>query len=244
MDIEDASPTGAGEDNLQPRFAKLRRFISDNSFSLEELRYLRILLFEHRVDIVGELPIELVIQVAEFLDLSDLAACSAVSRRWREVFLSSPVLSALMNIFYPSFAHRSREIQATQKESLEALRRVKRARDGQDGFHFSKRFEWEHESYFKLDPEYHNNHEDIPATYAQYNLDNDDPEPDGVSASGALYSNGKIAWRPKRHIIVVDSFLSRTRKIFSVPAGSLVSPELRLVAMGDQLVVGSIDRLV
>ncbi|XXG96930.1 hypothetical protein Hte_003221 [Hypoxylon texense] len=237
--MEDVSPTGIGEDaDLQPRFGKLRRFISDNSFSRQELRYLKLLIAEPRIDIIDELPIELVIQVAEFLNLSDFAACSAVSRRWREVFLSGPVLGAVTNIFCPSFAHRSRAAPATQEEHLEALRRIERSQCAMNTFHFSKYFEWSSESYFRLDPEYHNNNQDISATYAQYNLG------DSVEAPGALYSSGKIAWRPKRHVIVVDSFWSRTRKIFSVPAGSLISPELRLVAMGDQLVVGSIDRLV
>ncbi|KAI1781253.1 hypothetical protein F4818DRAFT_33532 [Hypoxylon cercidicola] len=244
MDVEDASPTGVREDvDLQPRFTKLRQFVSGNSFSAQELRYLKILLSEHGIDVVGELPIELVIHVAELLDLSDFTACLAVSRRWREVFLSSPVLGALVNIFCPSFAHRSGSIQTTKDESVEALRRIKRARCAGSGpWHFSNNFQLQDESYFKLDPEYHNNHQEVSATYAQYNLENNGPEPLPSLALGTLYSSGKVAWQPKPLVVVVDSFWSRTRKIFSVPAGSLISSELGLLTMGNQLVVGSMDR--
>ncbi|KAI0181228.1 hypothetical protein GGR52DRAFT_577803 [Hypoxylon sp. FL1284] len=248
MDIEqDTVREGIGQHvGFQPRFAKLRQFISDNSFSHEELRYLRILLSAHRIDIIGELPIELVVQIAERLSISDFAACSAVSRRWREAFLSSPVLAALTNKFCPSFAHRPgrAEAEATQEENLEALRRIERSRCANGHWHFATDFEWEHESYFKLDPEYHNSHEDAAATYARYNTEDNDPRPNRMSPLGALYSSGKIAWRPKRRVVAVDSFWSRTRKIFSVPNGPLVSSELRLMAMGNELVVGSMDRLI
>lgn len=230
-------------ENLRARFTQLRQFISDSSFSREEVRYLRILLSKNRLDIINELPIELVVQIAESLDLSDFAVCTAVSRQRREVFHSSPIISHFVNRFCPSLAHRSRGIQASQEEGLEVLLKIGRARHGVNVY-VSKAFLWKYESIFQLDPEYHINHQDVTATYAQYNVDGDDPNPDGVSSLGALYSTGKIAWRPKRHIVVVDSFWSRTRKIFSAPAGPLVAPELRLLAMGNHLIVGAMDRLL
>ncbi|KAI1767027.1 hypothetical protein GGR53DRAFT_518643 [Hypoxylon sp. FL1150] len=229
--------------DYETRLTQLRQFISNSSLSREEVRYLRILLSESRLDIVGELPTELVIQVAKSLDLSDFAACTAVSRRWRELFLSSPVIGHFVNRFCPSFAYRSGGIEATPEEGLETLRKVERARR-RLCINAAKYFQWKHESDFQLDPEYHPNHKDVSATYAQYDIDGDDPEPDLSCLTGATYSSGKVAWRPKRHIIVVDSFWSRTRKIFSAPTGSVVSPELKLLTMGNQLVVGSLDHLL
>ncbi|KAI5864364.1 hypothetical protein GGS23DRAFT_595996 [Durotheca rogersii] len=233
--------TGRGFDR-NARLAQLRQFICNASLTTEERRYLKILLSGSGVDIIGELPIELVKQIAGLLDLPHFVTCLAVSRRWRDKFLSNSVLGDVVTKFCPSWERRaSGDVRGGICAPLEALHRIGRARWECFQASLVKPFSWEHESYFKLDPTYHGNDEDVSAAYARFNQS---PVEDLGSTAcwNALYANGKIAWRAKTHTIVVDCLWSRTRKIFEVPRGPLHSPLVLLRALGNRLAVCVLDR--
>lgn len=226
------------------RFAQLRQLVAGGSLTSEEHRYLKILLSKTNIDIISELPIEIVGQITDFLDLHQYVACLAVSRRWRDKFLSTPVIRAVVNRFCPSLRPVSGDTQDSPEDSLRVLHKVGRVRWACVQSSFAKPFSWEHESFFKLDPVYHGSNADTSTAYAQFGRHHDDPEPNSLAYWDALYSNGKIAWLAKRRIVVVDSLWSRTRKVFNVPTGPLVGPALQLLALGNRLIVGSMDRLL
>ncbi|KAI1444330.1 hypothetical protein F5Y02DRAFT_180055 [Annulohypoxylon stygium] len=230
----------------QARLAQLRQIILGNSLTKEEQRYLKILLAGASTDIIGELPVELVKQIAELLDLRDFVTCLAVSRRWRGKFLSTSIINAITDEECPSLRQIPIDKPLDSNECLKALHKIGRMR--QLGFeaYFEKPFSWQDEAYFKLDPEYHGNHQNTSAVYAQFDS-RSDHEPEffpNHQHHQPLYCNGRIAWCPWARIIVIDNLWSRTRKIFTPPNGPLVHPECDLRALGDKLVIVSMDRVL
>ncbi|KAI1139966.1 hypothetical protein F5Y05DRAFT_337381 [Hypoxylon sp. FL0543] len=234
----------AGHMSFQPRLVQLRQFASASSLTGEELRYVKLLLSRVHIDIIGELPIELLRQIAGFLDLHHFAACLAVSRRWRNKFLSASVIRAVLDKFCSSLGQVDSSTQISPGECLEALHRIGRLRWKCFQSSLTKEYTWKEESYFRPDPDYHGNYEDISTVYAQFSRQDQDPRPNRGAYKTAMYSNGKIAWRAKPHVVVVDDLWLRTRKIFDVPTGLLVGPTIQLLALGNRLVVGAVDRLL
>ncbi|KAI8957935.1 hypothetical protein F5Y11DRAFT_337874 [Daldinia sp. FL1419] len=221
------------------RLAKLRLFISGGLLTRDEQRYIKVLLSDVKADIIDELPIEIVRLIVQLLDLPDFVSCLAVSRRWREKLLSLPVIGLVAEELCPSLAH-SRD-QVTADSYLNALHRIGRLRWKSCYSVLVKDFSWKYESYFKLDPTHHSNHNEPSTVYAQFSHD-DNPEPDYNAYRTALYCHGKIAWIAKSRIVVVDDLWTRTRKIFTIPTGALIGPTLELLALGDRLVVGAVNR--
>ncbi|KAI1408125.1 hypothetical protein F5Y13DRAFT_113280 [Hypoxylon sp. FL1857] len=240
-------PLSKAEENMsgQARLPQLRQFVFDSSLTRDELRYMKILLSRVHIDIIGELPIELVRRIAQLLDLDHFVACLAVSRRWRDKFLSAPVICAVLNKF-SSLGQAAGSTQISPDECLKALHRIGRARWNFSQSSLRKEYSWVHEAYFIPDPDYHGDYEDMSIVYAQFSRpgDPDRNNPNPYASEFAMYSNGKIAWLARPHIVVVDNLWSRTRKIFNVPAGPLIGPVLELLALGDRLVVSAIDRLL
>ncbi|KAI0843549.1 hypothetical protein F5Y06DRAFT_284025 [Hypoxylon sp. FL0890] len=230
----------AGHVNYQARLSPLRQFVFDSSLTSEELRYVKILLSRVHIDIIDELPIELVRQIAELLDLHHFAACLAVSKRWRNKFLSISVIRAVLNNFCSSLEQVTNPTQISPDGCLKALHRIGRLRSRCFQSSLTKQLAWEHESYFKPDPDYHGNYEDVSTVYAQFCRHNQNPE----FWTNPMYSNGKIVWCPKPHIVVVDNLWSRTRKIFNMPTGPLIGPALHTLALGNRLVVGFMDHIL
>ncbi|KAL7624241.1 hypothetical protein AAE478_005800 [Parahypoxylon ruwenzoriense] len=239
----EAFPLIKSEGDIDPhaRLAQLHRLISGGFLSIAEHRYLKILLSRYTIDVISELPIELVEKIALLLDLRDFVACLAVSRQWRDKLLSDSVLGAVVNKSRPSLVRASGDIQVTKHECLQNLHMIGRARWSCFQTSLAKPFTWEHESYFRLDPSYHGNHEDTLAVYAQFSriFSTDTSE---QAYWNALYAHGKIAWRPKCYTVVVDCLWSKTRKIFEVPNGHLISPFVLVRALGDRLLVCVLDR--
>ncbi|KAI1206220.1 uncharacterized protein F4807DRAFT_241622 [Annulohypoxylon truncatum] len=241
MDSKHPHLEKAGDVDRQTRLAQLRQFVMDGSLTNEEHRYVKILLSRVNIDIISELPIELVAQIADFLGLRDFVTCLAVSRRWRGKFLS--IINAVTDELCPSLRHISMGTPLDPNECLKTLHRIGRLHRHFFESSLEKSFSWQNESYFKLDPEYHGRHKDMSAAYAQFDCQ-PDLEPDSSAYENALYSHGRIAWQPWPRIIVVDNLWSRTRKVFTSPKGPLVHPECKLQALGDRLVIASMDRLL
>ncbi|KAI2467785.1 hypothetical protein F4781DRAFT_423086 [Annulohypoxylon bovei var. microspora] len=244
MDSKDL-PLGRVEEEVdcQARLAQLRQFVLGGSLTDEELRYVKALLSRVNIDIIGELPIELVKQITKLLDLRDFVTCLAVSRRWRDKLLSTHIINAITNKLCPSLGQISIGTSLDPKECLKVLRKIGRLRSTFFESSLEKPFSWQYESYFKLDPEYHGHHEDMSAAYAQFGYQSG-PEPSNRAFLSALYSNGRLAWLPKSRIIAIDNLWSRTRKVFIAPNGPLVSPVCQLQALGDRLLIVSMDRLL
>lgn len=232
-----------GDITRQARFEQLRQVVLGGSLTNEEQRYMKILLAGINVDIIGELPIELVGHIAELLDLHHFITCLRVSRRWRDKLLSVPVVTAVMDKYCPSL-RQVRDDQVDSEQYLKILHKIGRSRWACFRSTLAKPFSWKNESYFRLDPTYQNEHEDMRMAYERFAGPSDEPDPDGLTHLSALYSHGKIAWLAKQRIVVVDDLLSRTRKLFKVSTGPLVSPTLQLLAFGNKLVVGAMDRLL
>lgn len=245
MSSED-DPLVGGEEHAehQTRLSQLRQIVLGSSLTEKELRYLKILLSSVHVDIISELPIELVRLIVELFDMKDFFKCLAVSRRWRDKLLSDSIMDVVVDTFYPSLRRKSGDIKLTKDYELVALCKIGRRRYGDICGTLQRLFRWKSESFFKLDPNYHGSHEDPSSVYTHFGLDNEDSDLDSEAWRTALYSDGKIAWRAKPHTVIVDDLLSRTRKIFNIPTGPLISATLQMLALGNQLVVGAMDHLL
>ncbi|KAI0882603.1 uncharacterized protein GGS22DRAFT_181123 [Annulohypoxylon maeteangense] len=241
MDSKDLPLDVVGDIDYYSRLSKIRQFVSGNPLAKEEYRFMKILLSSVNVDIISELPIELVLQIADFLPLRDFVTCLAVSKPWRAKFLSISVLNNATYMFCPSVHQASRDTPLDPKECLNALHKIGRMPGRYFQSSLEKPFSWKYESYFKLDPDFHSHYEDMSAAYAQFGRQFD-REPDSFTCRDALYSNGRIAWRPWPRIICVDNLWSRTRRVFTTPYGPLVHRRYELRALGDRLVVASMDR--
>ncbi|KAI0130773.1 hypothetical protein F4814DRAFT_142587 [Daldinia grandis] len=234
--------TAGGDADLPERLIKLRLLLSDGSLTNQECRYMKILLSTINVDAIKEFPVEIVAQIAQHLDLHEFVRCLAVSKYWRGKFLSLAIISDTIRRYCPSLEF-SRNSEGVNK-CLNTLHRMGRLRWQSGQAYLRKEFFWEHESYFKLDPIYHSNHDTTSAVYSQFGHYPDDPKPDGQAYQSALYSRGKIAWRSKPRIVVVDNLWLRTRKIFTMPTGALVGVSLQIIALGNRLVVGTMSRIL
>ncbi|KAI1646559.1 uncharacterized protein F4817DRAFT_143489 [Daldinia loculata] len=234
--------TAGGDVDLLERLTKLRLLFSSGSLTNQEHRYIKILLSKVNVDLIGELPVEIVGQIAQLLDLHEFVCCLAISRRWRGKFLSPSIIGAIANKYCPSLKHSGNPVNLDN--CLNALHRIGRLRWKSWQARLTKEFSWEHESYFKLDPVYHGDHDDTSTVYAQFGHYDNDPEPDDQAYSTALYSRGKIAWLAKPRIVVVDNLWARTRKIFTMPTGALAGLTLQILALGNRLVVGTMNRIL
>ncbi|KAI1801448.1 hypothetical protein F4811DRAFT_534477 [Daldinia bambusicola] len=243
MDSTHLSFGAAGEhDDPLKRLTRLRLFFSSGTLTREECRYIKILLSNINVDLIGDLPLEIVKQIALLLELHEFMLCLTISRRWRSKLLSPAILHAVTDRFCPSLTHSINKYDS--EIYLDALYKRRRARWGYSQSSLSKEFCWEHESYFKLDPVYYGSNHNVSTVYAQFGRHGNDPEIYDQSYSSALYSHGKIAWRAKPHVVVVDNLWNRTRKIFGISAGALVRSQLQILALGDRLVVGAMNRSI
>ncbi|KAI0852009.1 hypothetical protein F5Y00DRAFT_228399 [Daldinia vernicosa] len=234
--------TAGGDVDLLERLTKLRLLFSNGSFTSQEYRYIKILLSNVNVDIIGELPVEIVSQIAQLLDLHGFVCCLGISRRWRGKFLSPSIISTITNKYCPSLTYSGNPV--SPDNSLSALHRIGRLRWHSWQDYLKKEFSWEHESYFKLDPVYHGDHDNTSIVYAQFGHYDNDPRPNAEAYSSALYSRGRIAWLAKPRIVVVDNLWVRTRKIFTMPTGALAGLTLEILALGDRLVVGTMHRIL
>ncbi|KAH9990542.1 hypothetical protein F4779DRAFT_623793 [Xylariaceae sp. FL0662B] len=222
------------------RIKQIRSFILDLSPSPQEVRYLKNLLSGFKVDIIGELPVEIVRQIAELLELRHYVTCLAVSKSWRNKFLSEPVIGAMVNRYCPFLDQSSDRAKGTQDDRLKELRRIGCANWGKPVW--VRDYFWvDEQPHFNVEEEYHGNDEDIGSLFSQSAGEEIYDGPDG---SDALYSCSKIAWCPKDRVVEVMSLWSRRAKFFTTPNGPIAGPRLKLLALGNTLVVGAISHLL
>ncbi|KAI1427513.1 hypothetical protein F5Y12DRAFT_736992 [Xylaria sp. FL1777] len=233
-----------------PRFAQLRQLIyGHDRLSREEIRYLKHLI-SNSTDLIGELPLEIVVLVALELEAEEFLNCLHVSKVWRERFLSDPIRAAYAKSHWPALI----DVAVNRSSFLRALSKIARQQcvNGPRPYKFVA---WDKKAHsvelssrcdrIQLDPIFHNLSSNVPDAYTQYDMD----EMDGMDEPyrkipTALYSSGKVAWHLCSCVIVIDDLTLKTRKILTPPSGIMYGSLLKLQALGSRLVVGSIDRLL
>ncbi|KAI0136825.1 hypothetical protein BJ170DRAFT_32056 [Xylariales sp. AK1849] len=228
--------------DLQARKANLTALVNEAHLSTDEIRLVKDLLstVTFQKDIVGNLPIELVVSMTDYLDVKDILACLAVSKQWYATFTNDRVIFQLARRLFPSLlwekskaGNQYTDSQAGPLSSfLQAVR--KRARwltASARATMIEKRYRWDDEAYFSLDGQ---------QQYSQFVSPS--PRFFPVRRYRSVYAHGRIAWQPELHTIVVDSFHTRVRKILSAPGSRLLGAMLQLEALGDRLVVANVER--
>ncbi|KAI2625471.1 hypothetical protein GGS21DRAFT_530971 [Xylaria nigripes] len=221
-------------DHSTRTLAELRQLVfGDNPLTREEHRYMKTLLSCVHVDLIGELPLELVAFVAMHLELKDFVCCLRVSKTWRKLFLSDPVMTPYARQMWPALTNG----EVNQCNFLATLSKVGWASycfRGHAKQSHSEIVRWDARSHYKLDSEFHSRNDNLPHDYTEYY----GPRPSPV------YAFGKVAWSPYSYFMVVDDLRLKTRKVFTPPSGTMRGSSLELQALGSRLVVGTIDRLL
>ncbi|KAI0809727.1 hypothetical protein GGR55DRAFT_164123 [Xylaria sp. FL0064] len=235
--------------NPSARFSQLRDFVLRQGLSREEIRYLSILLSNTRPDIIGELPLEIIVLVTLQLSPREFARCLGVSKTWRERFLSQAVMAAYTKRYWPAMINGA----VNRRNFLEALsklgwgvRSVAHFGLTPDADHES--VAWDQTSHYQLDPIFHNQLGNLPEAYTQYRIQPWRQQPytslNDPTPPTAVYAFGKVACHLCGCVVVVDDLTSKTRKVLTPPRGMMNGSALKLHALGSRLVVASIDRLL
>ncbi|GAP85585.1 putative cyclin-like F-box [Rosellinia necatrix] len=220
------------------RLAELRRFIFiESGRTLEEFRYVKVLLSNIHTDLIGDLPLELVVSIAVELEPEEFASCLYVSKAWRRRFLSDPVITAYARDFWPAIidgpVDRATFLTILAKDVWAFYTHPPMMLPRPD------QVTWDNTAGYRFDPAFHNPTDEIIQIYNEFS------GPLIVNgASSPLYSSGKVAWRPLSWIVAVDDLREQTRKLFTPPSGLTHGNELVLRALGSKLVVGTINRLL
>ncbi|KAI0970907.1 hypothetical protein F4678DRAFT_435052 [Xylaria arbuscula] len=218
------------------RFAQLRQLVLDQSLTPEEIRYLKFLLPDTHPDPIIGLPVEIVVLVVLQLQLDEFACCLRVSKGWRERFLSHAVMAAYAKRRWPALIKGT----VNQSNFLSTLRKL-----GWADYTCNsqppepERVRWDKSAHYQLDPIFHDQSTNVPGAYRQYSSPGDagrDPH--------SLYSSGKLAWHLCSCVVVLDSLVSKTRKVLTPPSGTMYGSALQLQALGSRLAIASIDRLL
>lgn len=194
-----------------------------------------------RYDILGNLPLELVLRVLDHLRLRDIHTYVRVSRRWRHLSQSRVIVNHLHSKWLPFDAKGSG--QKSRDLSLTA----RKAYLGATG-----RFPWRltttyqvpwHEQEGAAPPRrqglHHNRHyRDVVC------MGNDAiPRANGHERGGFLYAHGVVAWPgtwPGGQNIYLHDLRRNSRRDFVVPAQSIMeSAWFKLMALGNRLVVAA-----
>lgn len=229
----------AGGPDPQARRAALISFVRGGLLNINEIRLLKELLstVELKKDVLPNLPVELVLLIAEFLDERDISSCLAVSSGWNRTFMGDRVVFSLADRLFPQLTWKNTQSENQDENSRTTLRLqfLKALRDrvhlmeravAEAPRQFDKNYLWDAETDFKL----------CGQDYAEY------PQPNLPINQKALYAYGRVAWQRETHTLVIDNLHDRSRKILSFPGGRLLGPEMKLTALGDRLVVATMDR--
>ncbi|KAI0555860.1 hypothetical protein F4679DRAFT_520083 [Xylaria curta] len=217
-----------------PRYSELRQLVfGGNGLTPEEARYLRFLLYDIHIDLISDLPLELVILVALGLELDDFHRCLRVSKAWRQRFLSDSVMLAYANHRWPAMI----EGVVTPSRFLEILLKLRRASPTYWIAEDKEVVRFDNTTHFTLDPVFHSQHSNVPDVYTRNSA-----EPN--FKLHPVYAFGKVAWHIPGCAIVIDDLRSKTRKVFTPPSGTMRGLSLKLRSLGSRLAIGTIDRLL
>lgn len=209
---------------------------------------------DFRTDIFGRLPMELRLEIAEYLDAADLFNFLNVSRTWREAWSHS----SMINLFMPGFLedHHRKDAMASSGQDVQALfykkcQRYSARCRGKYQYGLAEvlaRLPEGNRQYsdtnFAVDTEYHQrtNRWKSPTSWSELIS----PLADS-GFRNLLYYDGRVVWQPEfarsnNSLIIVDSLESQLRKEYTIPEAVIRGGEAKLMALGDKLVVASLDR--
>lgn len=206
---------------------------------------------QKRFDIVSTLPIELQLSLIDHLDVKDLFNCTLVCKGWRGLLLETvAVVNDLLSKRFPRLVRGSaREnsrllFQAIRHRYFRATGRFRTRLTmswgrAADGYHLPVRLECLNRGHTYMDRLACSATPDrLLSPWIQ--------PPRRASADTAWhYARGRFAWRPRAPLshIVVDDFRTGQRKLFTHPQNTFVTGlNIRLIALGDRLVVGASGR--
>lgn len=231
----------AGKPDPQARKVALVSFVKGGHLDVNELRLLKELLapVSLQKDIVTSLPVELVLLITDLLSERDIWSCLTVSHAWSATLMSDRVVFSLADQHFPQIAWKASK-RATQDGNARGDLRI------QFLHHLRKRMALMDSSVPGTPPMLHKDY--LWDSEAEFKLQgqaySDFPLPNLPSNQRAMYAHGRIAWQPETHTIVVDNLRNKKRTIHTYPRGKLWGPEMKLVALGDRLVVATIDRFI
>ena len=237
-----------GTPDINGRRAALSALLNTLNFS--DRRFVEDLLGDLRKnqDILKKLPTDLVLRIADFLTSpTDLFYLLSVSRGWNSLWSQDRVLRSMLRSNFPEDLDKANrrgiKLGGTGGKPLLRLygascRKAIRRQNGH--------FENSVAGYWRFP--YDQNFE-IKSVVPERELQ---PLPPGLAESEEvrpgvdqwLYSDGRLAWKYEFHVIV-DDLTTMKRVIYDIPLKfKLSGPEIHLEALGEQLVVASINRSV
>jgi hypothetical protein len=228
-----------GAADPQARKEALLCFLKGGHLNVNEFRLLKELLSTVTLqkDILPQLPIELVILITELLSEKDILSCLTVSRAWNATLMSGRVVFSLADRLFPPLTWKASQAGLHKEETRAALRQqflhqlrkrlvlMERSAQGPPRT-YDRSYLWDTETEFKLDGQ----------EYSQF------PPPNLPYNQRALYANSRLAWQRETHTLVLDNLRNKSRRILSFPGGKLLGPEMKLAALGDELVVATMGR--
>jgi len=211
----------------QLKLANLTRLA--DSLTPWEARHLRLCL-QRCKGLAGleDLPLELVTLIASHLELEDVYSCFAVSTAWRRIWTSPVIAQSLCAYFFP---------RSPKPHDLAAFRAASLVRHRMEhGLYTSKlekRFQYDSETYFRLDPEFHP----------------DGKYPPLLDASRAWLVDmvgGNLVWLVGASVLVVDQLATRKRRVLVIDKGLETLYSLagfQTIVVGESLIMTSRDGL-
>ncbi|KAL7624196.1 hypothetical protein AAE478_005755 [Parahypoxylon ruwenzoriense] len=203
-------------------------------------------------DILTSSPLEIVLSIAEYLDLEDVLACLLVSKTWRSKFFEGRVMFSVIRQYFPSLTWTDPDPDPDLAQPQQHARRDYRAlfcqamqqrHNRHQGLCKSvllKKYCYTNDHYFRLDPRMHPSAE--PGNSYPHNT------PDLSMLAGddefvgdqCCYSNGRVAWSTYRNSVVLDDLRTGLRKIYAEPDDRLTVGVMSLRSLGNELVVATI----
>ena len=246
---------------IRKRTAYIQQFLA--SLSSQEVRDVTAQLAKYKfeTDIIARIPHEIRLKIAEYLDAGDAINVVNVSQQWRNIWLEKRAMKILAEKCLPGFLPYlalKNELGGNQEQNIsqlfhEAMLRQNTTQSGKFRSVLSVDLSDVNRVAFPLDPTFHSDPNEV-ATYVEVAAgvaaDCDGNRPGNiwhhVYAGIHRYHDGKHAWSPElgsSHIIV-DDFRSQLRRMYSVPGSAISGVKIRLLALGDKLLVAQSGRRV
>ncbi len=215
--------------NAQGRREAIDSFL--NSLSSWDLITLRTQLRaqESRIRLASleDLPPEIIIYVAQYLELQDLLTCSRVSRSWRAAWTLGPVTASLCCRYFPGLTE-SRGLQHSEGHSLFARASAR---------YIDKYLRRTTNAYAMLPwctgdaatTAWEDTREDAFHQYEYLAF--------GENPIQTCYQDGKLAWQPENSYVVVTDISESRRKRCSFGGSLVAGRRLDLQAISSELVV-------
>lgn len=249
---------------IRKRKAYIQQFLA--SLSSQEVRDVTAQLAKHKfeTDIIARIPHEIRLKIAEYLDAGDAVNVVNVSQQWRNIWREKRAMKILAEKCLPGFLPYlvlKNKLGGNQEQDIsqlfhEAMLRQNTTQSGKFRSVLSVDLSDVNRVAFPLDPTFHSDLQEVAAyveVAAGIAADCDrGNHPWNIAGWHDVYTgihryhDGKHAWSCElgsSHIIV-DDFRSQLRRMYSVPGSAISGVKIRLLALGDKLLVAQSGRRV